>query len=202
MLLNKLSEVIARTNHINQKVILNEYEIIKRAVRDPENFRTLYDRYYAIIFQFIFRRIGDEDTTADLVSQTFYLALKNIKNYEFRGLPFSAWLYRIATHEVIKYHQQARRTITYHLETEFIRQLAANNIEEKRADDMEYMKSLLKSLNKTEFEILELRFLEQRSFEEISYILSVSVASAKMRTYRALGKLKNLVKKERNHDKI
>jgi RNA polymerase sigma-70 factor (ECF subfamily) len=113
-------------------------------VKQPENFRVLYDRYYTAIFQFIFRRTGDEVITADLVSQTFYLALKNIRKYEFRGLPFSAWLYRIATHEVFKYHRQASRSVTYHLETEYIRQLAENNLAEQPTDDLELIRGLLK----------------------------------------------------------
>jgi RNA polymerase sigma-70 factor (ECF subfamily) len=57
-------------------------------------------------------------------------------------------------------------------------------------------------LKQAEFEILELRFLEQRSFEEIGYILSISTGSAKMRTYRALGKLRKRSKTAGNHDKI
>ena len=89
--------------HLNKEQLEEEKELVVAAKMDPSKFSTLYDRYFEVIFNFIFRRTGNEDLCADLSSQTFLKALQNLKNYEFRGIPFSAWLYRIATNEVNKY---------------------------------------------------------------------------------------------------
>ena len=89
-------KVIEPGRHISQEEILKEFEAVQRAVRDPAQFQILYDRYFTVIFNYVFRKIDNEDITADLTSQTFLKAMKNLKKYKYRGVPFSAWLYRIA----------------------------------------------------------------------------------------------------------
>ncbi|MDX1627179.1 MAG: sigma factor, partial [Fulvivirga sp.] len=86
--------------HMTEEEIARENEWVEEAKRDPQAFGKLYDRYFEGIFQFILRRTDDESLTADLCSQTFLKALQHIKKYEHRGVPFSAWLYRIASNEV------------------------------------------------------------------------------------------------------
>lgn len=81
----------------------DEEEVICKSRQNPENFRVLYEKYYRRIFLFILHRVGDKATTADLTSQVFLKALLNLSGYNFRGLPFSAWLYRIASNERIIY---------------------------------------------------------------------------------------------------
>src|ERR1035438_7413468 len=63
-------------------------------------FEPLYDKYYKPVFIFIFRRTGNENLTNDICSVVFLKALINLKKFEPRGVPFSAWLYRIALNEV------------------------------------------------------------------------------------------------------
>jgi len=73
---------------------------------DPAAFRFLFDKYYGTISNYILRRTGDETLTKDLTASTFLKALDGIQHFEWKGLPFSAWLYRIATNEI---HQHFRR---------------------------------------------------------------------------------------------
>src|SRR5690606_40648180 len=61
------------------------------------------------IFLFILHRVGDKPTTADLTSQVFFKALTNLSRYQFRGLPFSAWLYRIAVNECNELFRREKR---------------------------------------------------------------------------------------------
>lgn len=170
--------------------IREENELINASRRDPAKFSGIYDRYFEGIFQFIYRRTDDEATAADLCSQTFYKALQNLKKYEFRGLPFSAWLYRIASNEVNKYYYRKKKRKVFSLEEERVMELFDEQENEFSQHHIETLISTLKDLPTETVEVLELRFFEGRSFKEIAYILNIGESGAKMRLYRALEKLR------------
>jgi len=73
-----------------------EEDLIRKSATNPESFRPLYEAYFKKIFLFILHRVGEKEIAGDLSQQVFLNALSNIGRFEFRGLPFSAWLYRIA----------------------------------------------------------------------------------------------------------
>ncbi|MES1181393.1 MAG: sigma factor, partial [Flavobacterium sp.] len=77
--------------------IRREQLIVERSKRNPKDFAELYEKYFDRIYYFILRQTDDEETAGDLTSQTFVNVLNNLSKYEFRGLPFSAWLYKIAS---------------------------------------------------------------------------------------------------------
>ncbi len=154
-----------------------------------------------MIFRFIFRRIDDEQITADLTSQTFFTALRNLKKYKNLGVPFSAWLYRIATNEVNRYYQNSKRNLVLSLEEPIFQEMIAHSVEVESEGISERILRILNSMCDSDIEVIELRFFESKSFSEMAYILDISEASAKMRTYRAMDKLKVLIK-EGNHDKV
>lgn len=177
--------------HQSEKDVDIEQQWVDKAKKNPKHFAWLYDKYFEIIFQFIFRRIDDEALTADLTSQTFLKALQNIKKYEFRGVPFSAWLYRIAANEVNKYYRDHRKCMIFSLEQDIVLKWIADK--EDGTPDEEMIQLVMKYLNELDSEdisILELRFFEDKGFKEIAYILDIKESAAKMRTYRALNKLK------------
>ena len=161
--------------------------MILAAQKDHRKFSVLYDRYFEPIFRFIYRRTGRENLTADLCSQTFLKALQNLKKFEYRGVPFSAWLYRIASNEVNKYYRKTKKVMEFSLEEGVMGEVLE---EDDFEDQLDYLEEFLGNLSTEEVMILELRFYENRSFQEIAYILEISESAAKMRTYRAIDKLK------------
>ncbi len=186
-------KVIETDRHISPEEIAVEYEVVRQAIKDPAIFQVLYDRYFTRIFHFIFRRIDDEQITADLTSQTFLKALGNLRKYTFRGVPFSAWLYRIAANEVNRYYRNTRQKMVFSIdEAEFELLLNQHTTEEAEELDVEYVINQMRTMNETEIQVLELRFFENKSFAEIAYILDINEANAKMRTYRAVEKLRKL----------
>jgi len=186
-------KVIETDRHISPEEIAAEYEVVRQAVKNPAIFQTLYDRYFTRIFHFIFRRIDDEQITADLTSQTFLKALGNLRKYTFRGVPFSAWLYRIAANEVNRHYRNTRQKMVFNIdEEEFELLLSQHTTEEAEEWDVEYVISQMRTMNESEIQVLELRFFENKSFAEIAYILEINEANAKMRTYRAVEKLRKL----------
>ena len=120
--------------------------------------------------------------------------MKHIKKYRYKGVPFSAWLYKIATNEVNKYYRASRRKMVFSLEEGIVYELIQRDEPEKNEEEIERLTRIMRQLNEMEIEVLQLRFFEGKSFAEIAFILEISLASAKMRTYRAVEKLKVLVK--------
>lgn len=186
---------VSDANYMSEQELAEEQELIVRAKRDARAFGEVYNRYFERIFNFILRRTDDEAISDDLTSQTFLKAMQSLKKYEYRGVPFSAWLYRIAHNEVNKFYNKQKRKKVFSLEQEqlfeFIQpEEEAVFDEEKLAELME----VLKELPTEAVEVLELRFFEEKNFKEISYILNIGESGAKMRLYRAIDKLKERFK--------
>jgi RNA polymerase sigma-70 factor (ECF subfamily) len=81
--------------------LLEEERIqIEQAKQNPEKFGPLYRKYYEPIFRYIYKRMDDIETVHDVTSMVFVKALSNLNRYEYRGLPFSSWLFRIAKSEL------------------------------------------------------------------------------------------------------
>jgi RNA polymerase sigma-70 factor (ECF subfamily) len=167
-----------------------EQEIIERSKKDPKAFGELYEKYFDRIFNFLYRQTDDEDLAADLCSQTFIGVMNNLSRYEFRGVPFSAWLYKIASNEVKKHYRKNKSKRVFSIEELKVRELV------EQADDgwdEELVQRLLTFMNDLPtdmLQVLELRFFEDKDFKEIAFILDMTESGAKMRTYRALDKLR------------
>lgn len=84
-------------------------ELVEHARQDPAAFGLLYERYVDRIYAYIYHRVGNVQDTEDLTARTFYRALDNLDTYEDRGLPFAAWLFRIAHNLVANWHRDRSR---------------------------------------------------------------------------------------------
>jgi len=170
--------------------ILKEQAIVERSKNDVKAFGELYELYFDRIYNFIFRQTDDEEVAGDLCSQSFINALKNLTKYEFRGLPFSAWLYRIASNEVKKHYRKNKDKKIFSLEEIKIKELVEQNDTEWDQAMIDQLIEFMKDLPTDMLQVLELRFFEDKDFREIAFILDISESGAKMRTYRALDKLR------------
>ncbi len=93
-----------------------ELSLIDRAKTDPEAFGQLYEIYVDRIYSYIYYRTGSHADAEDLTARTFFRALDSIGRYVHRGLPFSAWLYRIAHNLVANWHRDRGRRKVVSLE--------------------------------------------------------------------------------------
>ncbi len=175
---------------MSEAELQQEYEILERSKKDPRAFGELYEKYYDRIFRFVYRQTDDEDLTADLCSQTFLGALKNVQRYQFRGVPFSAWLYKIASNEVNKHYRKQKKVKVFSIEEIRVRELMEQANEDWDEELIERMLTFLKGLPTEMLQVLELRFFEDKDFKEIAFILDITESGAKMRTYRAIDRLR------------
>ncbi len=180
---------------VSQRAMEAEWEEIQAAQRQPALFKPLYNRYYEAIFRFIYRRTNDEHLSGDLVAQVFLKAMQKLNKYQFKGVPFSAWLYRIASNQVAQHFRDAKKDRTVSIEDQNLTDLA----EEMEAIDNEQLRTLLikslEDLKPIDLSLIELRFFEQRPFKEIANLLEITESNAKVKTYRILEKLKKNITK-------
>lgn len=188
-------------SHQNKEIQSNgifEQEIaqIKLAQQQPAAFRPLYEAHYKKIYLFIYRRVDDKDTTADLCSQVFLKALTNLKKYKIRKIPFVAWLYRIAHNEVLQYYRRSKKERKVVVDEKIIDELETDPGEdtEERQKILQRLMDTLNTLNLEDLQLVEMRFFEQKAFKEIGYILDISENHAKVKTYRVLDKLRKKLK--------
>ena len=183
-----LKEDIQRTEDL-----LSEQSLIEKSQLDPVHFKPLYERYFKRIFLFVHRRVGEMEIAADITSQVFLKALTNLKKYESRGLPFSAWLFRIALNEINNFFRTNKRHRTVTLDSATVDELYEDLTADHRVDDLlSRLPRILQKLSAEELHIIELRYFEKRSFREVGEILGITETYAKVRVYRTLEKMKKM----------
>lgn len=184
---------ISTPYHFSKEAIAKEEEQISLAKADPSKFAVLYDFYFEQIFMFIFKRVESKETAAEVTSQVFFKALQNLKKYEPRGVPFSSWLYRIARNEVYNLSKANKIKMIVSVESDGVWQMIGELGEEKNEEDFGSLYNALKKLSENELELIEMRFFEKMPFAEIAEILDITENNAKVKTYRVLDKLKNII---------
>lgn len=182
---------------------LQEEKEVQRAKQDPKAFKPLYERYYGKIYGFLFKRVNDEQAAADLASQTFLNALLNLKKYEFRGLSFSAWLYRIAVNLSTDFFRQNKKNRGLYLDPDKTSDLFLEMVDEGDDEEEDLLQELklpmaFEALSPKELELVELRFFEEMSFKEIAFIMNLTEGNARTKTHRVLRKMKMLIESNEN----
>ncbi|CAG5083430.1 RNA polymerase sigma factor [Parvicella tangerina] len=173
---------------------MTEKQLIEAAKHNPARFAPLYNKYYKPIFIYIFKKLKDEELTGDITSRVFLKALLNIHKYEDRGFPFSSWLYKIAGNEVNMHFRKANKKQQVELNEKDLKVLMGEvSLDTEREEQLELVLDALNQLPLEVTELIDLRFFEQRSFKEMGDILGTTEGNAKIKTYRALDKLKKLL---------
>lgn len=186
---------------VTHQAIEQEWLEVQAAQQDPSKFRVLYSRYYESIFRFIYKRTTDEDLTADLTSQAFLKAMQSINQYSHQGVPFSAWLFRIASNEIAQHFRKNNNNRIVALEDSAVHDVEEEFPEEERGDievDIKLLKEVIQDLDPDEVELLELRFFEKRAFKEVAEILDMTENNAKVKVYRLLQKMKKKFDKRKS----
>lgn len=181
--------------HATQEQILGELDQIRAAQKNPARFNVLYNKYYEPILMFIYQRVDSKDLAFEVTSQVFLKAMVNLPRYQFKGVPFSAWLYRIAMNELNETFRkdQRLRAINVDIETvdDMMDEMKEENLEEKHQKLMD----ALSTLPEDDLQLIEMRFFEKRAFKEIGEILNITENNSKVKVYRIIDKLKAIITK-------
>jgi RNA polymerase sigma-70 factor, ECF subfamily len=179
-------------SEVGQSSSLDERELIERARVDPEAFGELYERHVERIYSYIYYRAGNAADAEDLTARTFYQALHSIPHFANRGVPFAAWLYRIAHNLVANYHRSRRRWNLSSLENEEMPDRPGDR-PERMAETSERQQALWAAIRRQPEErqqLLIMKFSDRLSNDEIGQALGRSVSSVKSLYHRTLKSLR------------
>jgi RNA polymerase sigma-70 factor (ECF subfamily) len=185
---------------LDDKSLEQEKQLIEAAKKDASKFLNLYDKYFDQIYRYIYRRTGgDKEITYDIVSETFLNSLKNLKKFQWKGYPFSSWLYKIAHNNVIKWYKKNRQ----HVPLDKAYSLSDSKQNQKEFVETKFaqaqIQEILNKLNEEEREILRLKFFEEVSNVEIAEIMGLSVSNVGVKVFRALKKAKSFLPNKSSH---
>jgi RNA polymerase sigma-70 factor (ECF subfamily) len=166
----------------------DEVELVARAKTDAAAFGVLYERYVGKIYNYIYYRTGDRHEAEDLTARTFQRAMAHVARYNERGLPFSAWLYRIAHNLVANWHRdRGRRQILGLDEVTLVghsreRPESVAEVNEER----ERLLTVIRRLPAERQQLLILKFVERMPNADIGKIMGRSEGAIKSLYHRTL----------------
>ena len=162
----------------------DERLLIEAAQHDPRRFAPLFERHAHRVYAFVARRVRERDEVEDITSEVFHQALRNLKRYEYRGVPFSAWLFKIAANSIAQHGRNAARAKEDPLDD------APEPVTDEDAERRAVLFDLLKRLPQDQQKVVRLRYAEQKSMREIAADMNRSEAAVKQLHYRALENLR------------
>ncbi len=178
----------------------DEKTLIDKAKRDPAAFGTLYERYVERIFNYIYYRTGSASDAEDLTGKVFFKAMGHIQNYKHMGLPFSAWLYRIAHNLVANYHRDRSRKQEISLDDMQGQTLVQTSPQPEsrlvHSQEVENLLAMIRDLAPNRQELLILKFVDQLSNAEIGQIMRKSEGAIKSLYHRTLLELRERMESE------
>lgn len=173
---------------------IQDKKLVYSAKQNRKNFKFLYNKYYEQIFLFLLRRSANEDLAQELTQQTFIKAMVNLEQFEFKGFPFSSWLYRIAVNELNLFYRSTKKQRTISIDNEGVNEIADEVTDDAPGFTNEDLINIINQLNEEEVYLLEMKYFEKRSHKEISEILGISIPNAKTKLHRVIKKMKSFAK--------
>ena len=157
--------------------------LVEAAQRDPSRFGDLYEQNFYRVYAYIARRVGDRHHTEDLTAEVFQDALAGIHKFEWQGVPFVAWLLRIASRAVADHWKRTgRESGNPSAESDH----AGPDETERNA----MLFQLVERLPEAQFRVIHMRFVEQKSIREIARELDRSEGAVKQLQLRAIENLR------------
>ena len=176
----------------------DEENLVRRAQhRDQEAFAQLYEEHFDKIYRYVTLKIGNETEAEDMTQQVFLNALRSISSFKWKGIPFAAWLFRIAHNQIVDYYRSKKRT-TVPLDES----LASNNnnpqliVEQKL--DVEQLTLATKQLTEAQREVILLRFAGELPIAQVAKTMGKSQGAVKALQHSAIVTLRKTLRVAEN----
>ncbi|HWL37578.1 MAG TPA: ECF subfamily RNA polymerase sigma factor, BldN family [Frankiaceae bacterium] len=165
---------------------------------DPEAFGALYDRYFDVVYRYVYYRVSNQSLTEDMVSETFLRALRRITSFTWQGRDFGAWLVTIARNLIADHFKSSRYKLELTTGEILDADRATDGPENEVLDSMTNMTLLeaVKMLGAEQQECIVLRFLQGFSVTETALAMGKTDGAIKALQYRAVQSLKKLLPAE------
>jgi RNA polymerase sigma-70 factor, ECF subfamily len=177
--------------------------LIEAAQHDPARFAELYELNFERVYAYVVRRVGNRTETEDITADVFHQALANLKRFEWRGIPFAAWLFRIAANLINDRWQHAAREVPDEGQIEAASGEAVGsggslsgktgNLTPAEIEEVERRATLFRlveTLPAEQKRVVVLRFVDQKSIKEVASEIHKTEGAVKQLQFRALSTLR------------
>ncbi len=162
--------------------------LIEAAQKDPSRFAELYEQHFHRVYAYVARRVRDRAEVQDLTAQVFHRALANLGKFKWKGSPFAAWLYRIASNAIADQAKQKMRESSDQ-PNPASQSSTATDLEE--VERCARLFSAVDKLPEDQRRVIVMRFADEQSIREIADELGRSEGAVKQLQFRALENLRN-----------
>jgi RNA polymerase sigma-70 factor (ECF subfamily) len=170
----------------------DEVELIQRAkTYDPQALSALYERYYQGIYRYVYYRVSDSALAEDLTGDIFLKMLHGIQSYSIQGVPFSAWLYRIARNRVIDHMRRMPAKAELTLEEARIETIASGESVIENALQRDELLKAVQILTEEQRQVIILKFINDLDNATIAAIMRKTEGAVKSLQHRALDTLRH-----------
>ena len=184
----------AVANFANLTSLNDERLLIEAAQSDPSRFAELYENNFHRVYAFVARRVNDRDEAQDITAEVFHQALRNLGRFQWRGVPFAAWLMRIAANALTDRWERASRGVEVQAE-EILEEHAESAADATELERRAMLFQLVERLPDDQRLVITRRFVEQKSIREIAQEMGRSEGAVKQLQFRALENLRGQVRK-------
>lgn len=162
--------------------------LVRRAQEKREAFDALYTKYLRKIYTYVYYRVGNVEDAEDITESVFLHALVHLDRYQDRGIPFSAWLLRIAHNLVANWHRSAGRQhpVAMDVSVNLHDQTLTPEEALEKAEDIRRLREALASLPEERQQVLILRYAEGMKHREIGEVMGKSAGAVKVLVHRSL----------------
>jgi RNA polymerase sigma-70 factor (ECF subfamily) len=168
-----------------------ERVLVEAAQRDPAEFEALYELHFERVYAFVASRVRDRATAEDVTSEVFHRGLAGLPSYEWRGVPFVAWLLRIAANAIVDHAKRAARE--FPAPDDLPEPALRLDLQASEMRAIEYRAQLFRlvgQLPQVQKQVVYERFVEQRSIREIAQRLGKTPGAVKQLQLRAVQNLR------------
>ncbi len=174
-----------------------------RARTDRDAFGVLYERHVRRIYNYVYYRTGSSADAEDLTSRTFFQAMNNLHRYQVQGVPFSAWLFRIAHNLVANWHRDTgrHRAISTEAAVGVPDDIDGPQDVAESFEEVQELHEAVRRLAADRQQLLILKFSEQLSNDEIATIMGRSEGAIKALLHRTVKSLRDELTRSKLEEK-
>ena len=165
----------------------DERLLIEAAQKDPARFADLYELNFERVYAYAVKRVQDRTEAEDLTSDVFHHAFANLEQFEWHGVPFAAWLFRIAANLISDRWQRSGREIA---DGEAVDSAWISSAEIEEVERRATLFRLVDTLPAEQKRVVVLRFVDQKSIKEVAREIRKTEGAVKQLQFRALSTLK------------
>jgi RNA polymerase sigma-70 factor, ECF subfamily len=163
-----------------------ERRLVEAAQKDPGRFAELYENNFERVYAYIARRVGNREEAQDLTAEVFHQALANLARFEWRGLPFAAWLLRIASNAIADSWKSKSREHGHASPDETL----SHDIGVEGFEHRAKLFRLVTTLPADQRRVIEMRFAQEKSIREIAKEIGRTGGAVKQLQFRGLESLR------------